>query len=54
MSRETEQFGGICRYLRLKEARLRNVSQSEVAFFPFTYDMVQIPALGWAVGTTDS
>lgn len=47
-------FGGICKYLGLKEARLRSVSQSEVSFFPFPHGTVQIPTLGWAVGTTDS
>lgn len=54
MSWETEQFGGFCRYLGLKEPRLRNILQSEVSYFQFIYGTAQIPALGWAVGTTDS
>lgn len=52
MSWETKQFGGTCRYLSLREARLRNVLWSEGSYFPFTYGKVQVPTLGWAVSMT--
>lgn len=47
MSQETEQFGGICRYLALKGARWRNVLESKLAIpHSHTAQFRSLPGVG--------